>query len=63
MPQRCLDELTSDEVVVSCRGDLTVLEVATDFGVAEETVRRGMRQADIDEGIKDGTPVLSSPSW
>ena len=33
---------------------LTVLEVATDFGGAEEAVRRWMRQADIDEGIKVG---------
>ena len=29
-------------------------EVAVDFGIAEETVRRWMRQADIDDGIKDG---------
>jgi transposase len=36
------------------RGDLSVAEVAVDFGIAEETVRRWMRQADIDDGIKDG---------
>lgn len=35
-------------------GDLTVLEAATDFGVAEETVRRWKRQADIDRDIGDG---------
>ena len=29
-------------------------EVATDFGIAEETVRRWMRQADIDDGVRDG---------
>ena len=38
----------------SCRGDLSVPEVAVDFGVSEESVRRWMRQADIDDGIKDG---------
>ena len=54
MPKRHVDEFKRDVVAVARRGDLTVLEVATDFGVAEETVRRWMRQADIDEGIKDG---------
>ena len=54
MPKRYPDEFKRDVVAVARWGDLTVLEVATDFGVAEETVRRWMRQADIDEGIKDG---------
>jgi transposase len=39
---------------VARRGDLRIPEVAVDFGIAEETVRRWMRQADIDDGIKDG---------
>lgn len=29
-------------------------EVAADFDVAESTLRRWMRQADIDDGLKDG---------
>ncbi len=28
--------------------------MAVDFGIAEETVRRWMRRADVDDGIKDG---------
>ena len=43
-----------DVVAVARRGYLTVLEVATDFGVAQETVRRWMCQSDLDEGLKDG---------
>ena len=43
MPKRYPDEFKGDVVAVARRGDLTVLEVATDFGVAEETVRRWMR--------------------
>ena len=35
-------------------GDLSVHEVATYFGVAEEAVRRWMRQAVIDDGVRDG---------
>lgn len=34
--------------------DLTVLEVDTNFGIAEESGRCWMSQADIDEGIEDG---------
>ena len=41
-------------VAVARWGDLTILEVATDFGVAEETVRRWISEADIDDRIKDG---------
>ena len=47
-------EFKRDVVAVARRGDLSVAEVAVDFGIAEETVRRWMRQADIDDGIKDG---------
>ena len=41
-------------VLVARRGDLSVPEVASDFGVSEESVRRWMRQADVDDGIRDG---------
>lgn len=54
MPKEFRDEFKSDVLAVARRGDLTILEVATDFGIAEETVRRWMRQTEIDEDIKDG---------
>ena len=41
-------------VTVARRGELTRAEVAADFGVSEESVNRWVRQADIDDGIKDG---------
>lgn len=55
MPKKYPEEFKRDVVMVARRGDLSVPEVATDFGIAEETVRRWMRQADIDEGVRDGT--------
>ncbi len=54
MPKKFPPEFKRDVVAVARRGDLSVAEVAVDFGVAEESVRRWMRQADIDDGIKDG---------
>jgi transposase-like protein len=39
-------------VAVGRRSDLSVAEVAVDFGVAEETVRRWMHQADTTTGSR-----------
>jgi len=54
MPKKYPPEFKQDVVAVARRVDLSVLEVAMDFGIAEETVRRWMRQADVDDGVKDG---------
>lgn len=54
MPKRYPPEFKRDVVTVARRGDLTVNEVAADFDVSPESVRRWMRQADIDAGIKEG---------
>ena len=54
MPKKYPPEFKRDVVTVARRGDLSVVEGAIDFGVAEESVRRWMRQADVDDGIKDG---------
>ena len=54
MPQMFPPGFNRDVVRVARRGDLTIPEVAADFDVAVESVRRWMRQADIDDGVKDG---------
>jgi transposase len=54
MPKKYPPEFKRDVVTVARRGDLTVPEVAHDFGVSEESVRRWLRQADVDEGVRDG---------
>lgn len=58
MPKKFPPEFKRDVVTVARRGDLTVPEVAVDFGVSEESVRRWMRQSDIDDGIKDGQTTI-----
>jgi transposase-like protein len=54
MPKKFPPEFKADVVRVARRGDLSVAEVATDFGVSPESVRRWMRQADVDDGVIDG---------
>lgn len=54
MPKKYPPEFKRDVVTVARRGDLSVAEVAVDFDVSEESVRRWVRQADVDDGIKDG---------
>jgi len=54
VPKKFPPEFKRDVVTVARRGDLTVAEVAADFDISVESVRRWMRQADIDDGIKDG---------
>jgi transposase len=54
MPKKFPQEFKRDVVAVARRGDLTVAEIAADFDVSPESVRRWMRQADIDVGVKDG---------
>jgi transposase len=54
VPKKFPPEFKRDVVTVARRGDMTVPEVAADFGISEESVRRWMRQADIDDGITEG---------
>jgi len=54
MPKKFPAEFKRDVVTVARRGDLSLNEVAADFDVSPESVRRWMRQADVDDGVRDG---------
>ena len=54
MPKRFPSEFKRDVVAVARRRDVSVAEVAADFGVAKTTLQRWMAQADIDDGVADG---------
>jgi transposase len=54
VPKRFPPEFQRDVVRVARRGDLSQTEVAADFDVSVESVRRWVRQADVDDGIVDG---------
>ena len=54
MPKKYPPEFKRDVANVARRGDLTHAEIAADFDISVESVRRWSRQADIDDGVKDG---------
>jgi transposase len=54
VPKKFPPEFKRDVVAGARRGDLTIVEVAADFDISPASVRRWMRQADIDDGLKDG---------
>src|SRR5437588_13110912 len=54
VPKKFPPEFKREVVTVARRGDLTVNEVAADFDISPESVRRWMRQADVDDGVKNG---------
>lgn len=54
MAKRFPPEFKADVVRVARRGDLSIAEVAADFDISVQSVQRWKRQADIDDGIKDG---------
>jgi transposase len=54
MPKKFPPEFKRDVVAVARRGGVPVAEVAADFDISESSLHRWMRQADIDDGVKDG---------
>lgn len=54
MPKKFPAEFKRDVVAIARRGQLTQAEIAADFGISETTLRRWLKQADIDDGKTDG---------
>lgn len=55
MPKKYPPEFKRDVVTVARRGKLTRAEIAADFGISIESVSRWVRQAEVDDGTRDGT--------
>jgi transposase len=54
-PRRSFTREFKAEIVDACRrGDRTIGQVARDFDLTETAVREWVRQADVDEGKRDG---------
>ena len=54
MPKKFPPDFRRDVVAVARRRTVPLEEVAADFDISLSTLHRWMRQADIDDGLKDG---------
>ena len=54
MGKRYPKEFRADVVAVARQGDVSLKQVAANFGVSQASVTNWIRQADIDEGRVDG---------
>lgn len=54
MPKQFPPEFNRGVVRVARRGDLSHAEVAADFDISVESVRRWVRQAEVDHGVVEG---------
>ena len=54
MPKKFPPEFKRDVVAVARRRQVPLAEVAADFDISVASLHRWMRQADVDDGIKDG---------
>ena len=55
MPKRYPPEFKRDVVDVARSSGLTHQQIAEDFGISEHSVQRWLKQANIDEGLTEGT--------
>jgi len=55
MPKQYPPEFKRDVVHVARTSGLTQAEIARDFGIPEHAVQRWLKQADIDDGVVEGT--------
>jgi transposase len=61
MPKRYPLEFKRDVVHVARTSGLTQQQIAEDFGISEHSVQRWLRQADVDDGIVEGSTSTQQP--
>ena len=54
MGKRYPKEFRDDVVRLARRGDLKYSQLAVDFGVSEASIYNWVKQADIDDGVREG---------
>lgn len=54
MGKRYPKEFRDDVVRLARRGDITYSQLAADFGVSEASIYNWVKQADIDDGVREG---------
>jgi transposase len=55
MPKPYPEEFRRDVIAFARRGEVSLEQVAKDFGISVNTVSNWLKRADIDDGVKPGT--------
>ena len=60
MPAPHPKEFRDDVVAVARRGEASIAQVARDFGISESCLRNWLKHADVEAGVRPGTPRQES---
>jgi transposase len=56
-PRKYPDELIARGVRLALESERPIAQIAADLGIASETLRRRVRQAEADQGLRPGQPT------
>ena len=60
MPKPHPREFRDDVVAGAGKGEASIAQLAKDFGVSESCLRNWLHAADVEDGVKPGTPAAES---
>lgn len=60
MPKAFPAEFRRDVVAIARKGEVSMAQIAKDFGISESCVGRWVRMADTDEGVRPGPTTSES---
>jgi transposase len=60
MPKAFPPEFRRDVVAVARKGEAPIAQIAKDFGISEGCLHRWLKLADIEDGVRPGTPAAES---
>ena len=60
MPKPHPREFRDDVVAVARTGGAPIAQIAKDFGISESCLRNWLQRADVEDGLRPGTPAVES---
>ncbi len=60
MPKPFPAEFRRDVVAVARKGEAPIAQIAKDFGISESCLHRWLKIAEVDDGVRPGTPSTES---
>ena len=61
MPKAFPMEFRRDVIAVARKGEASIAQIAKDFGISESCLHRWLKIADLEDGVRPGSPPAPSP--